>query len=405
VSDEGGPGTVTVASQLSGYLRGGGVLIPIITALLAFIVGGLVVLATGANPIDTYRAIFEGSGLNWLFPWVSGDDRTIAALNLQQTLILTTPLILTGLAVAFAFRAGLFNIGGQGQYLVGSFAAVYVGSSLDGTPGFLHVVLAMLAGCVVGGIWAGIAGLLKATTGANEVISTIMLNWTAVYLGTYLFGLGGPLQNSDPTQQSIPVSSDVVQGARLPVFWGDPELQGLHIGIFIALAVTALFWVLLNRSVTGYEVRAVGFSPDAAEYGGISAGRNYVKVMVICGVLAGLAGTLDVLGWQFRIATNDIQVSQVGFYGIAIALLGRNTAVGTVAAALLFGALLNGTSVRNLDPSIFEPQLATNLTYIIQGLIVLFVSAPVLVTMMTRGRLFRRRRPMPKPEVRTGAGA
>ena len=405
MSDEGGPGTVTVASQLSGYLRGGGVLIPIITALLAFIVGGLVVLATGANPIDTYRAIFEGSGLNWLFPWVSGDDRTIAALNLQQTLILTTPLILTGLAVAFAFRAGLFNIGGQGQYLVGSFAAVYVGSSLDGTPGFLHVVLAMLAGCVVGGIWAGIAGLLKATTGANEVISTIMLNWTAVYLGTYLFGLGGPLQNSDPTQQSIPVSSDVVQGARLPVFWGDPELQGLHIGIFIALAVTALFWVLLNRSVTGYEVRAVGFSPDAAEYGGISAGRNYVKVMVICGVLAGLAGTLDVLGWQFSIATNDIQVSQVGFYGIAIALLGRNTAVGTVAAALLFGALLNGTSVRNLDPSIFEPQLATNLTYIIQGLIVLFVSAPVLVTMMTRGRLFRRRRPMPKPEVRTGAGA
>jgi general nucleoside transport system permease protein len=402
VSDEGGPGTITVASRLSGYLRGGGVLVPIVTALLAFIVGGLVVLATGANPIDTYRAIFDGSGLNWLFPWVSGDDRTIAALNLQQTLILTTPLILTGLAVAFAFRAGLFNIGGQGQYLVGTFAAVYVGSSLDGTPALLHVLISILAGCVAGGFWAGIAGVLKATTGANEVISTIMLNWTAVYLGTYLFGLGGPLQNNDPTQQSIPVSSDVLQSARLPVFWGDPELQGLHIGIFIALAVTVLFWVLLNRSVTGYEVRAVGFNPDAAEYGGISAGRNYIKVMVICGVLAGLAGTLDVLGWQFRIATNDIQVSQVGFYGIAIALLGRNTAVGTVAAALLFGALLNGTSVRNLDPSIFQPELATNLTYIIQGLIVLFVSAPVLVTMLSRGRLIRRVRPMPKPEVTSG---
>jgi ABC-type uncharacterized transport system permease subunit len=404
VSDEGGPGTITVASRLSGYIRGGGVLIPVITALLAFIVGGLVVLATGANPIDTYKAIFEGSGLNWLFPWVSGDDRTIAALNLQQTLILTTPLILTGLAVAFAFRAGLFNIGGQGQYLVGTFAAVYVGSSLDGTPALLHVIISIVAGCVAGGIWAGIAGVLKATTGANEVISTIMLNWTAVYLGTYLFGLGGPLQNSDPTQQSIPVSNDVLESARLPVFWGDPELQGLHVGIFIALVVTLLFWVLLNRSVTGYEVRAVGFNPDAAEYGGISAGRNYVKVMVICGVLAGLAGTLDVLGWQFRIATNDIQVSQVGFYGIAIALLGRNTAVGTVAAALLFGALLNGTSVRNLDPSIFQPELATNLTYIIQGLIVLFVSAPVLVTTLTRGRLRRKRRPMPKPEVMTGAG-
>ena len=117
--------------------------------------------------------------MNWLFPWVTGEDRLIAGLNLQQTLILTAPLILTGLAVAFAFRAGLFNIGGQGQYLVGSFAAVYVGSSLDGLPALLHVVLAIVAGCVVGGLWAGIAGLLKATTGANEVISTIMLNWTA----------------------------------------------------------------------------------------------------------------------------------------------------------------------------------------------------------------------------------
>jgi simple sugar transport system permease protein len=399
------PGTVTVASRLSGFMRGGGILVPVVTALIAFLVGGIVVLATGANPIDTYKAIFDGSGLNWLFPWVTGDDRTLAALNLQQTLLLTTPLILTGLAVAFAFRAGLFNIGGQGQYLIGSFAAVWVGSSFADMATLPHVVLSVVAACAAGGAWAGIAGLLKATTGANEVISTIMLNWTAVYLGFYLFGLGGPLQNSDPQQQSVPVSNDVVASAQLHVFWGDPELQGLHIGIFIALVTVAVFWVLLNRSVTGYEVRAVGFSPDAAEYGGISAGRSYVKVMLICGIFAGLAGACDVLGWQFRVATNDIQVSQVGFYGIAVALLGRNTAVGTVAAALLFGALLNGTSVRNLDPSIFEPQLATNLTYIIQGLIVLFVSAPVLVTSLSRGRLRARRKPMPKPEVRTGAGA
>jgi ABC-type uncharacterized transport system permease subunit len=397
-----GQGTLTVASRLSGYVRGGGVLVPVITALFAFFVGGLVVLATGANPFSTYKAIFEGSGLNWLFPWVTGDDRTLAALNLQQTLLLTTPLILTGLAVAFAFRAGLFNIGGQGQYLVGSMAAVYAGSRLGGTPALLHVVIAVLAACLAAALWAGIAGLLKATTGANEVISTIMLNWTAVYVGSYLFGLGGPLQNSDPQQRSIPVSDDVLGSARLPVFWGDPELQGLHIGLFIALAVAMLFWVLLNRSVTGYEVRAVGFNPDAAEYGGIHAGRNYVKVMLICGVFAGLAGAMDVLGWQFRIATNDIEASQVGFLGIAVALLGRNTAIGTVAAALLFGALLNGTSVRNLDPAVFQPELATNLTYIIQGLIVLFVSAPVLVTSLTRGRLRRKQRPLPKPEVISG---
>jgi ABC-type uncharacterized transport system permease subunit len=253
------------------------------------------------------------------------------------------------------------------------------------------VIISIAVGCVAGGIWAGIAGVLKATTGANEVISTIMLNWTAVYLGTYLFGLGGPLQNSDPTQQSIPVSNDVLESARLPVFWGDPELQGLHIGIFIALVVTALFWVLLNRSVTGYEVRAVGFNPDAAEYAGISAGRNYVKVMLICGAFAGLAGAIDVLGWQYRIATIDVQVSLIGFLGIAVALLGRNTAVGTVIAALLFAALQNGTSVRNLDPSVFEPELATNLATVIQGLIVLFVSAPVLVTLFSPARLRRRR--------------
>jgi simple sugar transport system permease protein len=402
VSVEEGPGTVTVASRLSGYLRGGGIVIPLVTALLAFFVAGLFILATGANPIETYNAIFEGSGLNWLFPWVTGDDRTLAALNLQQTLLLTTPLILTGLAVAFAFRAGLFNIGGQGQYLVGTFAAVYVGSSLEGTPALLHVIITMIAAMAAGAAWAGIAGLLKATTGANEVVSTIMLNWTAVYVGSYLFTLGGPLHSDDPAAASIPVSPDIHESARLPVFWGDPELQGLHIGIFVALVAAALFWVLLNRSVTGYEVRAVGFNPDAAEYAGISAGRNYVKVMLICGLLAGLAGALDVLGWQFRVATNDIQVSQVGYYGIAVALLGRNTAAGTVVAALLFGALLNGTSVRNLDPSIFDPQLATNLTFIIQGLIVLFVSAPVLVTMLTRGRFRWRRKPMPRPEVMSG---
>jgi simple sugar transport system permease protein len=282
---------------------------------------------------------------------------------------------------------------------------VYVGSSLDGLPGWLHVIVAIAAGMLVGGLWAGIAGALKATTGANEVISTIMLNWTAIYIGIYLFGVGGPLHSSDEAMSSIPVSNDVVEAARLHVFWGDPELQGLHIGIFIALAATALFWVLLNRSVTGYEVRAVGFNPDAAEYGGISAGRNYVKVMLICGALAGLAGAIDVLGWQFRIATNDIQISSVGFTGIAVALLGRNTAGGTVVAAVLFAALLNGTSVRNLDPTIFQPELAANLTYIIQGLIVLFVSAPVLVTTLTRGRLRRKQKPMPKPEVMTGGGA
>jgi general nucleoside transport system permease protein len=398
---EGGAAPLTVAGRLSTYLRGGGIITPIITVLLAFFVGGLVVLFTGHNPLDTYRAIFDGTGLNWFFPWISSEDRIIAELNLQQTLIATTPLILTGLAVAFAFRCGLFNIGGQGQFLVGSFAAVWIGSSFADMPAFLHVVLAMLGAMAAGALWGGIAGLLRAATGANEVISTIMLNWIAVWLGLFLFGLGGPLQSSTDTDK--PVSNDIVEGAKLPVWWGDPQLQGLHIGLFIALGAALVFWVVLNRTRTGFEVRAVGFNPEAARSAGISVGRNYVLVMAICGLFAGLAGSLDVLGWQFRIATNSVQISDVGFIGIAVALLGRNTAIGTVFAALLFGALTTGTSVRNLDPEVFEPALAKNLTLIIQGLVVLFVSADILVVYLWQIRRKLRRKPAAPDEAAVAA--
>src|SRR3954454_12494042 len=382
-----GPGTV--ATRLATYLRGGGVIAPVITLLFAFLIGGLVVLITGHDPIATYKAIFEGTGLNYFLP---GADRDIAALNLQQTLIQTTPLILTGLAVAFAFRCGLFNIGGQGQYIIGSILAVWVGSSFAGMPKVLHIVLCILVGMFGGACWAGIAGALKAFVGTNEVISTIMLNWIALWIGVWVFNLGSPLQNDNPAQKDVPVSNDIVAGAKLPVFWGDPVLQGLHIGIFIALAGLLVFWVLLNRTTTGYEVRAVGFSPDAAAASGISVARNYILVMAVCGAFAGLAGTVDLLGFRFRIATNDIPLNQVAFFGIAVALLGRNTAIGVLFSALLFGGLITGTSVRNLDESIFEPALATNLTYMIQGMVVLFVSTDVLVVYLMR---LRRRRRVP----------
>ena len=397
----GGQAPSTVAGRLSGYLRGGGIITPLLTALLAFLVGGLVVLLTGKDPIATYKAIFDGTGLNWFFPWISSDDRIVAGLNLQQTLILTTPLMLTGLAVAFAFRCGMFNIGGQGQYLVGAYMAVWAGSSFASLPALPHILLCMFAACAAGALWGSIAGILKATTGANEVITTIMLNWIAIWTGAWLFGLGGPLQND--TQASVPVSSDIVEGAKLPVFWGDPLLQGLHVGLFVALAMLVVFWVLLNRTVTGYEVRAVGFSPEAARAAGISVSRNYVLVMAVCGLFAGLAASLDVLGWQFRVATNDIPINQIGFLGIAVALLGRNTAVGTMFSALLFGALLTGTSVRNLDPTVFAPELATALTYIIQGLIVLLVSADILVVYLWRlRRRVSPRRPSGEPAEAAG---
>jgi len=370
--------------------KAGGLLAPVLTAVLAFFVGGLVVFATtGKNPLATYRAIFDGAGFNWFFPWVTGLERSNAAANMQQTLIITTSLILTGLAVAFAFRCGLFNIGGTGQYIVGAVLGVWLGSSFAGMNSFLHILLAIVAGSLGGAIWAGIAGFLKATVGAHEVISTIMLNWIAIWVGVFLFGLGGPLQND--TQTYVPISNDVLDSAKLPVFWGDPLLQGLHVGFFIALGALVVFWLLLNRTTLGYGVRAVGFNPEAARYGGISGPTNDFLAMAISGGFAGLAGAIDILGWQFRLATGDVQGVSIGFVGIAVALLGRNTAIGVALSALLFGGLLTGTSTRNLDPEIFKPELASNLTLLIQGLVVLFVGADIIVLwLMAR---VRRRRP------------
>jgi ABC-type uncharacterized transport system permease subunit len=375
--------SLTSPARLTAYLRRGGVIVPILTALIAFLVAGIVVLLTGHDPLSTYSAIFKGTGLNWLFPWVSGTERASAALELQQTLIQTTALILVGLAVAFAFRAGLFNIGGQGQYTMGAIVAVWVGSSFSGLPAVLHIILAIALAALAGGLWAGIAGVLKATVGVHEVISTIMLNWIAIWFGVYLFQLGGPLQ--DPSQSSVPVSKTIAASAKLPVFWGSAQLQGLDIGIFIALAAVVIFALIINRTRLGYEIRAVGFNPDAASYAGMNVGRNYVRVMLICGAFAGVAASMDILGWKFSLFTNDIQTSQIGFLGIAVALLGRNTAGGVVAAALLFGALLTGTSQRNLDPTVFDPNLAQYLTYMIQGLIVLLVSTDVIALRVLRG--------------------
>src|SRR5262249_18937642 len=357
-----------------------GLIVSIVTTALAFLVGGLVVLATGHNPLSTYRAIFNGTGITWLIPGVG--NRSADASNFQQTLLIMTPLILCGLAVAFAFRCGMFNIGGQGQYFAGSYAALIFGSYWAGIPGAAHIVMCIVLAIVTGAIWGGIAGFLKATAGAHEVISTIMLTWLRVWVGTYFFGLQGRLVSSAYS----PISNDIVSNVHLPVFWGDPQLQGLHIGFFIAIAALVVFWAILNRTTLGFEVRAVGFNPEAARYSGISVKRNYFLAMAISGGFAGLACAVDVLGWEFNIATPDILVSNVGFLGIAVALLGRNSAVGVFFSALLFGALTVGTSSRQLDPSIFDPQLAGNLTWMIQGLVVLFVGADLLVLSVWRAR-------------------
>ena len=386
---------------MRGRSRFTGAAAPLLTTVIAFLMGGLAVAFVGKNPFNVYHAVFNGTGLNWFVHlgnyqarvpfsttkmWFPLDTGSVAAANLQQTLILTTPIILCGLAVAFAFRCGMFNIGGQGQYLVGSYVAVWIGTSFAHLAPWLHVSLCVVAGSLLGAAWGGIAGILRATVGTHEVISTIMLNWIAIWVGEYLFGQQGPLQGSNA---SVPVSNDIADGAKLPVFWGVPVLQGLSIGIFIAVAMLVVYWFVLSRTTLGFEVRTVGFNPEAARTAGISVARSYVLALGIAGAFAGLAGALDITGWQYSIGQSDIPASQIGFIGLAAALLGRNTAVGVGLASLLFGALINGTSGRQLDPSVFRPDLAANLATIIQGLVILFVGLD-MTRLLTRFRQRRR---------------
>jgi general nucleoside transport system permease protein len=383
----------TLAARLAVKQRAGGIIVPIVTLLLAFLVAGAVVAATQHSIHKALLAghdIFNGAGLNWIFHPTTNIN-VLASYNLSQTLLQTTTLILTGLAVAFAFRGGLFNIGGQGQYFMGIIVANWVGVSFATMSPTPHILLAIVAATLAGAAWAGIAGVLKATVGAHEVISTIMLNSIALYTASWIFGDGGPLQNS--TDPFTPVSDPVTPSAQLPVFWGAQGFQGLDIGIFIALGALVVFWVLLNRTTLGYEVQAVGFNPDAAAYGGISVKKNIIRAMAISGAFAGLAGAVDMLGYLYHYGQADVPFSQVGFLGIAVALLGRNTALGTLLGAFLFGGLLFGTTHGLNSSSVIQPELAGNLTYIIVGLVILFVGADVLVLWVwnTPRRLLRRR--------------
>src|SRR5262245_25939422 len=415
----------SVAERFSAFQRAGGLVVPIITTVLAFFIAGVVVLVTtGHNPLSTYRAIFEGTGLTWFFHpgsysvavpftdshvWFPFNTNGLespptassqAAYALQQTLLLTTTLIFTGLAVAFAFRCGLFNIGGQGQYIAGSLAAVWVGSSFASMAQFPHVVLGIAAAALAGALLAGIAGFLKATVGAHEVVVTIMLNWIMFWTGQWLLGADGPLNANIATS----TSENVADSGKIPTFWGIGVLQGAHVGIFIGIAALVVYSLVLNRTTLGYEVRAVGHSPDAARYGGINVARSYILAMGIAGAFAGLGGAMDILGWEYRLAASTISLSTIGYLGIAVALLGRNTAIGVGLSALLFGALLTGTSQRNLDPDVFRPELASNLTLLIQGLVVLFVGADLLILYAWNARKKLKRDPS-GPEASAEAAA
>ncbi len=371
----------TTAGKLQLKQKAGGIIPPVITAIFAFFMGGLVILASGANPFDAYAGILEGAGINWFWDHFGNTDiLDLSTFNLTQTLLRATTFAFTGLAVAFAFRCGLFNIGGQGQYTMGVVAGIWVGAYWgDLLPNGLNLVVGILIAGLAGALWGGIAGILKATVGAHEVITTIMLNWIAFWFASYCFGQGGPLQNRTPGQESFPTSDSVYDsGVFIPILWGDEGLQALHYGIFLAVAALIAFYLVMNRTTLGYEVRAVGFNPEAAKYGGISVKKNFFLAMAISGLFAGLAAAVDIFGWKYTAGVLDIQASTVGFVGIAVALLGRSTAIGVGLAAFIFGALEYGTT-RGLDPEVFDPTLAGNLSLMIQGLVVLFVGADLLI--------------------------
>jgi general nucleoside transport system permease protein len=295
---------------------------------------------------------------------------------ISRTLVEATPLAFTGLSVALAFRAGLFNIGGAGQLIIGATCAAWVGFTWD-LPRGLHLPLAILAGFLGGAMWGFTAGLLKARTGAHEVITTIMLNYVAYYLLDYAL-------RSDAFQRpgrNDPKSKAVLESARLPTYeLGDFTVS---LGLILALVAAGLVWWLLGRSTVGFRLRAVGANPFAARYAGMDVGRTYMLAMFLAAGLAGLAGTSNVLGRADFSLTSRYYAS-LGFDGIAVALLGRANPVGVVGAALLFGVLKSGSTGMQA-----QTEIPVDIIVIIQALIIMFVAAPAVVRAIYRVRAGR----------------
>jgi general nucleoside transport system permease protein len=361
-------------------------LLPFLAFIFAFFIGGVLIVlsspevmsqinspgkfltSAGSKIGNSYLAVFQGSIFDINLARESGILRGFYPFS--ETVVTTTPLILAGLAVALAFKSGLFNIGAQGQFIFGAIGASYVGFHFQLSP-VLHVTLALLAGVVLAGLFGGIVGLLKAKTGAHEVIVTIMLNYAA---GLFILWLLKTKTFLRPERQD-PIAPEVLPSAQLPKLLG--ENQRIHIGIFIAVAVTVLVWWLLNRSTLGFKFRAVGANANAARSAGISISFVTTATMFICGGLAGLGGAVHVLGTEYALTAGV--AGSFGFDAITVALLGRATPLGTVFAAFLFGALQTGG--RTLLSNTGTP---ADIVQVIQALIVLFIAAPTLMKMIFR---------------------
>lgn len=334
------------------------VVVPIFALIVALVVGALVMLATAVDLPTigrSYIALLQGS---------------VGSLNaLSETFTAAAPLVLAGLGLAIGFRTGLFNIGAEGQIVIGGLVAVMVGFSFSGLLWALHLPLALLAGAIAGALYASIAGALRAYTGAHEVISTIMLNLISYRILDY--ALRQPFIQREG--RADPVSRSVLDSAELPqlLAWLDPNLR-VHAGIFLVIGAVIFVYWLLFRTKIGFEFRASGKNPDAARYAGMRASLIIVSAMAAAGALAGLAGANQVLGVLDR-ATPGFSAG-IGFDAISVALLGRSHPVGVLFAGLLFGALEAGGRQMQVDAGV-----SIDLIGIIQALIIVFIAAPLLV--------------------------
>jgi ABC-type uncharacterized transport system permease subunit len=352
------------------------IVVPALAVLTALIIGAVIIAVTdidtlslwGEDPSEAFKQTMSGifDAYKALFVGAFGSPRAIS-----ETLFAATPLIFAGLAVAVGFQAGLFNIGVNGQMHIGGMAALWVGFSIA-LPAFLHIPLALIAAIIGGAIWAGIAGLLKARTGAHEVITTIMLNFIALFLVDYL------LKSSlfQATGRNDPISLPADPTAVFPTLFG----YRLSIGFFLALAAVGFIWWLMYRSTIGFEFRAVGFNPDGGRYAGMNVAWIYVAVMAVSGAMAGLAGSNQVLGLEPYRGISGF-AGNIGFDAIALALLGRSHPVGVLVAGLLFGALRAGG--REMSGAAGIP---IDLVLVLQALIIVMIAAPELVRAIYRIR-------------------
>lgn len=341
---------------------------PLGSVVLAFVIGGLIVAVTGGNPFVAYAALLCG-GIG--FVCTEGEN---PALQISNTIVFVIPLISTGVAVALPFRANLFNIGAEGQYLAGAIACTTIGVKFSSLPAPLLLPMVLIGGMVAGALWAGVAGVLKATVGAHEVVTTIMMNYVAQWFLRFLI-IGGPLQLAPGTSKSLPIGAGARLATILPnsnslIIFGLPSsVYRVHTGLIIALLAAAVFAFLLWRTSLGYEIRAVGQSQKAARYAGVSVRRTIIVTMLIAGAFSGLAGAVDIAGVDHNL-TDKYFTDSTGFDAIAVALLGLGSAVGIVLAAVLFGALHAGGSVMQADANI-----SGNLVFILQALILFSIAA------------------------------